>query len=261
MSRRSSSAIDPNAEIRERPSERGASLAALLAGLTVMLIGLGAAAPTWHYLVQNDREQELMFRGLEIVRALRLYQRYMGQSLPPNIDPLVKAKYLRRAYSDPMFPPDGKWEIIRQGIPAEGCPQTPDGAPQVGAPPGHPQQQPQHPQQPQPNQNQNQSGGPRMESGGDPIGPVSGMIGVRSRSRAQSLRIMMGKNHYHEWCFTIHTIPPTVYSIKQLTGLQQGQTAPPFEKIPGRDWSRPPLWNPPVGGGGGSDLPTEESFE
>jgi hypothetical protein len=262
MSRKSSSVIGPSprAEVRRRPREQGASLAALLAGLTVMLIGLGAAAPTWHYLVRNDREQELIFRGLEIVRALRIYQKFQGQSLPPNIEPLVKAKYLRQAYTDPMTQ-DGKWDILRQGMPAEGCAQAPEGAAGQVSPQAPPQQPPGQHGIPGMNQPAGAPGGlPAAEgTSGETLGASTGMIGVRSKSKDQSLRIMMGRNHYHEWCFTIYLIPPNVWAASQLVGLKQGETAPPFEAIPGqRDWSRMPTW-PFQSGGRGGAAPAEEA--
>jgi hypothetical protein len=33
----------------------------VLAGITVMMIMMGAAVPTWRYIMQDDREQELYF--------------------------------------------------------------------------------------------------------------------------------------------------------------------------------------------------------
>ena len=73
-----------------------------------MLVLLSAAAPSWRYLVRNDKEEELLFRGGEIADAIARYQRRNGNALPASLDVLVKRHYLRRAYKDPMTK-DGKW--------------------------------------------------------------------------------------------------------------------------------------------------------
>jgi hypothetical protein len=240
MSRRSSSAIAPSAE-SGWGGETGAAFAALLASLTVMLIVLGAAAPTWHYVVQNEKEQELLFRGLEIVRALRAHQKFMSGLYPPALDNLVAGKYMRRLYRDPMVP-DGKWQLIRRGQPLEGCPQfalpsIPGGQP---APPPPPPPPP--PEQP---------GGPPTVGG--EVGTVGEIIGVRSQSRDESIRVFGGRNHYNEWCFVADTqgalgtaIPESAFSIEQLVGVKAGEQPPPFTGqhdgyLP-RDWNdHPPL--------------------
>ena len=41
-------------------SEAGFSLVALVATMTITLILMGAAMPSWKYVVQNEREQELL---------------------------------------------------------------------------------------------------------------------------------------------------------------------------------------------------------
>src|SRR5262249_16915452 len=49
-----------------RPGEAGYSLVALLAGITIMLVLMAAGSSTWKYIMKNDREQELIFRGGQI---------------------------------------------------------------------------------------------------------------------------------------------------------------------------------------------------
>src|SRR3954451_4551047 len=86
----------------------------VLAGITVMMIMITAAAPTWRYVMQDDREQELYYRGDQIARAVEEYQRKNGNTFPASFDVLVKGKFLRRQYKDPMTK-DGKWRIVRPG--------------------------------------------------------------------------------------------------------------------------------------------------
>src|SRR4051812_38739157 len=100
MSRRSSSVTDPSIDRARLRRERGVALAALLAGVTIVLIGMGAAASSWSYVVQDNDEQELLFRGLQIVKALKRLQ--LLNERPPSLDYLVKKKQLRREYLDPM---------------------------------------------------------------------------------------------------------------------------------------------------------------
>ncbi len=115
-------------------SEAGYSMIVLMASVTIMLILLGAATPGWRYLTKNDREEELIFRGGQIADAIQRYQRKNGNALPPSLDVLVKGKFLRKAYKDPMVP-DGKWRFLRPGeavVPGARSPGTP-GRPGPGA--------------------------------------------------------------------------------------------------------------------------------
>jgi type II secretory pathway pseudopilin PulG len=110
------------------------ALAGLLASLTIMLIGLSMAAPGWHYVVKDSKEQELLFRGLQIVRAVREQQKKYGAL--GTLDNMVAAKRLRKsAIKDPMHP-QGKWKVIQQGIPETDCGQPVHINPNPGGVPG-----------------------------------------------------------------------------------------------------------------------------
>ena len=78
-----------------RGSEAGFSLVMLFAGVTVMMILMAVAMPSWKYVVQNEREQELFFRGNAIATAIERYQKKNGNAAPPSLEILVKGKYLR----------------------------------------------------------------------------------------------------------------------------------------------------------------------
>ena len=58
--------------------------------------------------------EELIFRGEEIATAIGRYQARNGNALPPSLEVLVKGKFLRREYKDPMTK-HGRWRFIRPG--------------------------------------------------------------------------------------------------------------------------------------------------
>jgi type II secretory pathway pseudopilin PulG len=162
----------------DRRREEGYSLVALMASIAIMVILLGAAAPSWRYLMQDDREKELIFRGGAIADAIQRFQKKSANALPTSLDVLVKGKYLRKAYKDPMTR-DGKWRLIHQGEAT--IPAPPPGSPRPNASPT--------PQPP-----------PQSGLVGSSIGPL---VGVASRSTDKSLRLFNGRNHYNEWIFAV----------------------------------------------------------
>jgi type II secretory pathway pseudopilin PulG len=183
----------------DRKREQGYSLVALMASMTIMLILLGAAAPSWRYIMQDDREQELIFRGGAIADAIQRFQKKSANALPTSLDVLVKGKYLRKAYKDPMTR-DGKWRLIHQGEATN--PPPPTGSPRPGNTP---------PPTPPP-----ASGGVV----GTSIGPL---LGVASKNTDKSLRLFNGRNHYNEWIFAVGQ--PRVIG-GQLSSILPGATAP-----------------------------------
>jgi type II secretory pathway pseudopilin PulG len=182
--------------------EAGYSLVGLMAGIAIMLIMMSVATPGWRYVMKNDREEELIFRGGEIADAIQRYQRKNGNALPPSLEVLVKGKFLRKAYKDPMTK-DGKWRFLRPG---EVMALGPPGSTGPGGRPGAPGQ-------PQPGQpgglrppgapgtgTQPPGTGPGSTSPtGQPFG--STIQGVASLSTDESLRIFNGRERYDEWLF------------------------------------------------------------
>ena len=66
-----------------------------------MTVLMSVAMPVWRHEAQREKEEELVFRGQQYVRAIRLYQA-KTQALPPSIDVLVQGHYLRKKYKDPI---------------------------------------------------------------------------------------------------------------------------------------------------------------
>jgi type II secretory pathway pseudopilin PulG len=162
-----------------RTAEAGYSLVALMAAVAIMMIMMAAAVPSWRYVMKNDAEEELIFRGGEIADAVARFQRKNGNALPPSLEVLVKGKFLRRAYKDPMTR-DGRWRFLRPGE-AIG-PVTPPGAP--GRTPTTTTTTTTRPSAfPQP---------------GQTIGLFQG---VASTSTEKSLRVFNGRTRYNEWLF------------------------------------------------------------
>ena len=77
----------------DRPRERGFSLVAAMSGIAIMMIMMAAAVPSWRYVMQNMREEELIFRGNQIAEAIERYQRKNGGAAPTSLEVLVKGKF------------------------------------------------------------------------------------------------------------------------------------------------------------------------
>ena len=176
-------------------SEAGFSLVALLASVTIMLILMAAAVPGWRYVMKNEREEELIFRGGQIADAVQRYQKKNGGALPGSLDVLVKGKFLRQAYKDPMTP-GGKWRFLRQGEAGVGA--GPSGNPKRGTGPAGGAV---------PSPSPGAGLGPLSTPGGT-LGASSGggstvgvFVGVASLNKDPSLRVFNGKTHYNEWLF------------------------------------------------------------
>jgi hypothetical protein len=78
---------------------------------------VGASVATLSVLQQGkrDREEDLIWRGEQYARAVKLFYRKNGR-FPQKIDDLTKeqnnVRFLRRAYEDPMNDEDGSWRLI-----------------------------------------------------------------------------------------------------------------------------------------------------
>jgi hypothetical protein len=80
---------------------------------TMLLIALSAVLPSVYQEGQRERENELVFRGLEYGKAVALFHRQFGR-YPTSIKELLQTngmRFLRKEYPDPMDP-KGKWRFI-----------------------------------------------------------------------------------------------------------------------------------------------------
>src|SRR5271170_3730191 len=97
-------------------AEAGYILIAVLFLVALILLSLAIAAPKVAQSIQRDRELELVHRGEQYKRAIKLYYRKFG-AYPSSIDQLINTnqiRFLRKRYTDPMTGKDD-WKIIHFG--------------------------------------------------------------------------------------------------------------------------------------------------
>ena len=97
---------------RRRTSEAGYAMAALLVSIAIMGIVATMALPAWRQAAKREKEAELFFRAGQYAHAIEKFRRKVGGgAYPPDIDFLVRQKYLRKKFKDPMTK-DGEWRIV-----------------------------------------------------------------------------------------------------------------------------------------------------
>jgi len=162
-------------------AETGYAMAALLVMLAVGSVLMSVAMPVWRHDNQREKEAELLFRGNQYVRAIRLYSMRTGGQLPPSIDVLVTGRYIRQKFKDPIT--NGDFDIIPAGSgqPTPGAPQPGRGGPVSAGQPSA-------------------SASPQPSSSGGIV--AGGIMGVRSKSKDESIYLYQNRfNHYNEWTF------------------------------------------------------------
>lgn len=102
--------------------QKGLSLIAVLAVMTIFAIALLAVAPTVQQGVQREKELEQIRRGEEIAEAIQKYVEFHnGTKLPNSIDDLLeglpqgtkKRQILRPSAAVDPLSEDGKWRLIK----------------------------------------------------------------------------------------------------------------------------------------------------
>jgi type II secretory pathway pseudopilin PulG len=190
--------------------QRGYAMAALLVAVAVMAVLMSVALPAWRHQAQREKEAELVFRGEQWVRAIQQYQRKNGPGVyPPSIDVLVQQRFARKKWKDPITGEDF-----------------------VPIMPG---------QQPAPGQGGRQGGPPQPQPptfGGQPVGG-GGVMGVRSKSTATSIRDYKGATRYDQWQFLAGNI-----------GAAPGGPGAPMPGDGGRGRGGPGMGQPGRGGPG-----------
>lgn len=163
-------------------------MAALLVAMAVMAVLMSAALPVWRHEAQREKEEELVFRGQQYIRALRLYQT-RTQTLPSSVDMLVNGHFLRKKYKDPVNGED--FDLIGAGgVPGQSSPGQAQQPGRGGVAGGAPQSS--FPGASTPQQSSSFGGSGTV---------IGGILGVRSKSKEESIRLYQGRNHYNEWTF------------------------------------------------------------
>jgi type II secretory pathway pseudopilin PulG len=106
-----------------RAGERGYTLVALLAVMTILALALTAAAPRLRQQSRRDLEREAIARGEEVAEAIALF--HLAKGAPPkSMDDLLegvepfpgafkKIQILRKEAARDPLNDDGEWKLIR----------------------------------------------------------------------------------------------------------------------------------------------------
>ena len=217
-----------------QPREGGYAMVTLLVAMSIMAVMMTVAMPVWKHQVQREKEEELVFRGKQYMKAIELYGRKYANTQPPSLDALVEQRFLRKKFKDPITNQD--FDLVRANQAPQqqgsGRAATPGrgGAP-GSATPG--------------------AGGsagtatPGAQRGTSAIGspganPIGGIVGVASKSKEKSIRLYNGRSHYNEWAF--------IYQPQQQApGGAPGAGVP--GGMPGQRGGQPGVGGPgPIGG-------------
>lgn len=172
---------------RERRGEAGYNLVMVAVAITLLSIALAAALPAWSNAAKREREEELIFRGLQYAEAIRVFQQRFGR-LPNRLEELIEVepRSIRQLWTDPMTG-ERDWRLVRGNAPVgmEPGAQPPPGQ-EVGGDAGLGELDPEEAQ--------------NLPDGGAGLGPIRG---VRSRSTDEALKTFFDKERYDQWLFTV----------------------------------------------------------
>jgi type II secretory pathway pseudopilin PulG len=195
--------------------DRGYAMAALLVGLSIMAVLMGAALPVWNKQAQREREEEYLFRAHEYARGVMKFQRRAGPgTLPPSLDVLVQQRFVRRKYKDPLSGEDFQpvYQTVNQpGQPGSGAAGAArPGMPTPSTPPSGPGGVTSTPSTP----TTSLGGAPTTSLGGTPTAgqgapvPGAGVMGVVSKSKGSSIKVYNGRTRYDQWAVTYQDVRP-----------------------------------------------------
>jgi type II secretory pathway pseudopilin PulG len=171
--------------------QSGYTIVLVLVLIAVLTVGLLAAVPVWETQVRRESEEELIFRGTQIVDAIKLYQKKFPGQFPASLEDLYKKRFLRRLYRDPMTR-DGRWDIIVRS--------ERQAPPKAGGPPAGPAQI-------------------MVVAEANLAAANAGrLVGVVSRSTHASIRIYNDQASYDQWFFYLGQDPKTVPDVVYLDG-------------------------------------------
>lgn len=104
---------------RGRQQESGYAILLVLFLATLMLLATITVAPNILTDGRREREKEMIWRGNQYKRGIKMFYRKTGK-FPTSLEDLTKPKignirFMRQAYKDPMNPKDGEWRLIYVG--------------------------------------------------------------------------------------------------------------------------------------------------
>jgi len=184
-----------------RGSAAGYTLVAIVIGMAILAILTAAVAPAISIIMQEDREEELIFRGRQYARGLSLFQKRYGR-FPTSLKEMYenKPRTIRKLWKDPMCNCDD-WFLILLGAPG-----TPVATGVGGAAPT-----------PAPTPTANPFGSYGQTKN------VGQIVGVRSNVKKKSLRRWRGQSSYELWEFRVGDAD----RVDLLGPVQMPPAAPP----------------------------------
>jgi type II secretory pathway pseudopilin PulG len=219
----------PRPTLRRR-TQAGYTLLLVIFMVATMLIAAAAVTPNLLTQGRREKEEEMVWRGNQYVRAIRLYFTKFGR-YPTKVEDLTRqtngVRFLRQAYKDPMNKEDGSWRFIYAGpngqligslkqtsllqnslsIPGTGA-ALGGGLQSLSSPALNPQAGQQNGVQTGPGvqgqQTNSDSAANPLESQPQPFqGAVLGgnITGVGSKIQQPSFRIFLGGDTYQQWEF------------------------------------------------------------
>ncbi|HVO57414.1 MAG TPA: hypothetical protein VMT51_06930 [Dongiaceae bacterium] len=104
---------------RLRRPQRGYAILVVLLLLTLLVVSVLAVSPNILTEGRREKEEEMVWRGKQYARGVKMYYRKTGK-FPTSLDDLTKPKlgnlrFMRQAYKDPMNTKDGEWRLIYVG--------------------------------------------------------------------------------------------------------------------------------------------------
>lgn len=227
-------------------TEAGYNLVVLLVAITVLNIMIAAMLPVWSTWAQREKEEELLFRGMQYAEAIRVFQKRFGR-LPIKLEEFIEVepRSIRQLWTDPMTG-EVDWVPIIQG--------------QVNTQAGG--------GQPPNAQNRSQSTVPTTDPAGSfgqpPQAPQGPILGVHSRSTDSSLKMFRDQTQYDQWNFDLYLLQsPVGLGPAAGAGLAKVSAATigrpfrvPTPQSQGNNSNRPPVGIggfPPGGRSGGKN--------
>ncbi|HKJ05780.1 MAG TPA: type II secretion system protein [Geopsychrobacteraceae bacterium] len=119
--------VSPVLSARVAGNQRGGVLLFLLVAVTILGLSVGIAGSTWTSMVQRAKEEDLLWKGNQIAKAIGSYYQTKGAPgkplvYPRSVDQLLKdnrslsaSRHLRKPYLDPMTGEDWEWIKAPEG--------------------------------------------------------------------------------------------------------------------------------------------------
>ena len=179
--------------------EAGYNMVVLMVLVTVLGILVAAALPAWSNAIQREKEEELIFRGLQYAEAIRVFQQRYGR--PPNtLDELVKVepRCIRRLWEDPLTGKNDWGLLFADPQAARFRPAGDAGAVAV----------------------------PGVSSGSRDKVTTGPIVGVYSLAGGDSILTFFDKNAYSEWQFSAQLVTYQMQNGQNQAALALGGGPP-----------------------------------